>query len=166
VPARRPYGLPKRYSSAHFGPHIPAKSTVGALLKSTFRTVSLKPSENPEVGQGRHRMRPRRSIFTPFWSLRDASFRLRHIALDPFQTVSLVSWVNKGRCLRPSPRCPYSRTTRTGQCACRTTESDTLPIKALLIPPWPLLPSTISPAPISSASPTTSGATRPSIRCP
>jgi hypothetical protein len=32
------------------------------------------------------------------------------------------------------------RTTRTGQWAWRTTESETLPIRALLIPPRPWLP--------------------------
>jgi hypothetical protein len=36
----------------------------------------------------------------------------------------------------------YSRTAITGQWACLTTASETLPIKALLIPPRPLLPTT------------------------
>jgi hypothetical protein len=45
---------------------------------------------------------------------------------------------------------PYSRTIRTGQWACLTTESETLPIKARLTPPNPLLPMMIKPAPISS----------------
>ena len=39
----------------------------------------------------------------------------------------------------------------TGQWACRTTASETLPNKALLSLPCPLLPITINPAPISSA---------------
>ena len=47
--------------------------------------------------------------------------------------------------------CFCLRTTKTGQCACRTTLSATLPISALLTPPWPRLPITIRPAPISSA---------------
>src|SRR5215211_8993802 len=46
-----------------------------------------------------------------------------------------------------STYCFYFRTTKTGQWACRTTESDTLPIKALLIPPNPRLPTTTSPTP-------------------
>src|SRR5215204_2062984 len=46
--------------------------------------------------------------------------------------------------------CFCLRTTKTGQCACRTTLSDTLPISALLTPPRPRLPVTIKPAPISS----------------
>src|ERR687897_2238510 len=44
----------------------------------------------------------------------------------------------------------YSRTIRTGQWACLTTESETLPISARLTPPNPLLPRMIKPAPISS----------------
>src|ERR671913_2245935 len=42
------------------------------------------------------------------------------------------------------------RTIITGQWAWRTTESETLPIKARLTPPRPLLPITIRPASISS----------------
>jgi hypothetical protein len=45
---------------------------------------------------------------------------------------------------------PSLRTTKTGQWACLTTDSETLPIKARLIPPCPRLPITMSPAPISS----------------
>src|SRR3712207_7683973 len=45
--------------------------------------------------------------------------------------------------------CFCLRTTKTGQCACRTTLSDTLPISALLTPARPRLPITIRPAPIS-----------------
>lgn len=43
------------------------------------------------------------------------------------------------------------RTTRTGQCACLATESETLSIRARLILPRPLLPMTIRSAPSSSA---------------
>src|SRR5215204_6173215 len=39
------------------------------------------------------------------------------------------------------------RSTKTGQWACRTTNSETLPIRARSTPPTPRLPSTISPAP-------------------
>src|SRR5215211_2101989 len=68
------------------------------------------------------------------------------------------------------PRCMkvalsfYSRTMVTGQWACLTTASETLPIKALLSLPCPLLPMTINPAPISSASSTISSSARPSLR--
>ena len=43
------------------------------------------------------------------------------------------------------------RTTKTGQWACLTTESETLPVRDRLIPPLPLLPMTIRPAPSSCA---------------
>src|SRR5215208_735583 len=56
--------------------------------------------------------------------------------------------MKEGRSESGLQRFRYSRTTKTGQWACLTTESETLPIKARLIPPRPLLPSTISPAPI------------------
>jgi hypothetical protein len=56
----------------------------------------------------------------------------------------------------------HPRTTNTGQWAWRVTESETLPIKALLIPPRPLLPITIRPAPMSSARWTISRAGSPS----
>src|ERR671917_301541 len=46
----------------------------------------------------------------------------------------------------------YSRTTNTGQWACLTTDSETLPTSALLRPPRPLLPITIVPTPSSSLS--------------
>ena len=59
---------------------------------------------------------------------------------------------------------PYSRTMVTGQWACRTTASETLPNKALLSLPWPLLPITINPAPISSANSTISSSALPSRR--
>ena len=59
---------------------------------------------------------------------------------------------------------PYSRTMVTGQWACLTTASETLPNKALLSLPWPLLPITINPAPISSASSTISSSALPSRR--
>jgi hypothetical protein len=45
----------------------------------------------------------------------------------------------------------YLRTTMTGQWAWRTTESETLPMRARLIPPRPRLPITIKPAPSWSA---------------
>src|SRR5215211_1376114 len=63
--------------------------------------------------------------------------------------------------------CPYlwSRTTKTGQWACLTTASETLPISARLMPPWPLLPTTISPALVSSAKATISCGTPPSLKC-
>ena len=48
------------------------------------------------------------------------------------------------------------RTTITGQRACLTMESETLPMRARLTPPSPLLPKAIRPAPISSATRTTS----------
>jgi hypothetical protein len=60
-------------------------------------------------------------------------------------------------------RCYSSRTTNTGQCACRKTASDTLPVSALLIPPTPRAPITIRPAPISSAKATISAAGRPVV---
>src|SRR5215212_10146035 len=60
----------------------------------------------------------------------------------------------------------HSRTTSTGQWAWRTTESETLPIRALLIPPRPLLPITTSPASISSARWTISLAASPSSDAP
>src|SRR5688572_15338820 len=46
----------------------------------------------------------------------------------------------------------YSRTIRTGQWACLTTDSETLPIRDLFRPPRPLLPITIVPTPSSSLS--------------
>src|SRR3712207_1339087 len=58
-----------------------------------------------------------------------------------------------------------SRTTITGQWACLTTESETLPIKALLIPPRPRLPITMRPAPSSSANATISSDAPPTLRC-
>ena len=57
------------------------------------------------------------------------------------------------------------RTTRTRQWACRTTESETLPIKALPIPPEPRLPTTTSPTPRSSASSTISAAGVLILKC-
>src|SRR5215207_4344080 len=63
-----------------------------------------------------------------------------------------------------STYCFYLRTTKTGQWACRTTESETLPIKALLIPPNPRLPTTTSPTPNSSARSTTSAAGLPVLK--
>jgi hypothetical protein len=59
---------------------------------------------------------------------------------------------------------PYSLTMVTGQWACRTTASETLPNKALPSLPWPLLPITINPAPISSATSTISSSALPSRR--
>src|ERR671911_3162839 len=58
----------------------------------------------------------------------------------------------------------YSRTIMTGQWACLTTESDTLPISARLTPPSPLLPITIRSAPSSSAKATISRGTAPILR--
>src|SRR5215208_3943049 len=63
------------------------------------------------------------------------------------------------------PLISYSRTIRTGQWAWRTTESETLPINALLKDPRPRLPKTMSPAPSSSASPTISASGLPSLAC-
>ncbi len=65
------------------------------------------------------------------------------------------------------PGCvPHLRTTRTGQWACRTTLSETLPIRARLKPPSPRLPMTISPAPNSSLSLTIAWSFGPCIcRC-
>jgi hypothetical protein len=57
------------------------------------------------------------------------------------------------------------RITMTGQGACRTTESETLPIRVLLIPPRPRLPTTTSPAPSSSANQTIAASGRPNMRC-
>jgi hypothetical protein len=48
-------------------------------------------------------------------------------------------------------RCLSGRTIKTGQCACLTTEEETLPIRALRTPPKPRLPMTMSPTPSSSA---------------
>src|ERR671920_1693994 len=59
----------------------------------------------------------------------------------------------------------YSRTTNTGQWACLTTDSETLPISDLLSPPRPLLPITIVPAPSSSLSFTISLSGSPALRC-
>src|ERR671917_1800498 len=59
----------------------------------------------------------------------------------------------------------YSRTTNTGQWACLTTDSETLPISALLRPPSPLLPITIVPTPSSSLSLTISLSGSPVSRC-
>jgi hypothetical protein len=62
-----------------------------------------------------------------------------------------------------APAHPYTlppRTTITGQWACATTASETLPIMALLILPRPLVPTT-NPAPNSSARPTVSAAGDP-----
>ena len=55
------------------------------------------------------------------------------------------------------------RTTKTGQWAWRTTESDTLPIKARLSPPRPRLPIAIRPAPISSPTRTISRSLCPPV---
>src|SRR5918994_2715469 len=74
------------------------------------------------------------------------------------------TWVNRGRCVRYS-RAPYSRTTNTGQWAWRTTESETLPINALLKRPRPRLPTTMSPAPSSPASPTICASGLPILAC-
>jgi hypothetical protein len=52
-------------------------------------------------------------------------------------------------------------TTKTGQWAWRTTESDTLPITARLMGPRPRLPTTTRPAPISSAARTICASGRP-----
>src|SRR5215208_3210621 len=54
-----------------------------------------------------------------------------------------------------------SLTMSTGQWACLSIESDTLPIRVRLIAPSPLLPMTISAAPSSSAKPITSSSTAP-----
>ena len=63
-------------------------------------------------------------------------------------------------------RVPHLRTTRTGQWACRTTLSETLPKRARLKPPSPRLPMTISPAPNSSLSLTIAWSFGPCIwRC-
>src|SRR5829696_6826922 len=59
----------------------------------------------------------------------------------------------------------HSRTMVTGQWACLTTESDTLPSSALLILPRPLLPITIKPVPISCANSRISSSARPNLRC-
>src|SRR5918996_1114127 len=59
----------------------------------------------------------------------------------------------------------YSRTTNTGQWACLTTDSETLPISALLTAPRPLLPITIVPTPSSSLSFTISLSGSPALRC-
>src|SRR5919107_3280008 len=62
--------------------------------------------------------------------------------------------------------CSFSgRTTNTGQWACLTTESETLPISARRTPPSPLLPITIRSAPSSSAKATISRSTAPILRC-
>ena len=61
--------------------------------------------------------------------------------------------------------CSFSgRTTNTGQWACLTTESETLPISARRTPPSPLLPITIRSAPSSSAKATISRSTAPILR--
>jgi uncharacterized membrane protein YphA (DoxX/SURF4 family) len=56
------------------------------------------------------------------------------------------------------------RTTKTGQGACRTTESETLPASALLIRPRSRLPTTIRATPSSSASATISSAGSSSLK--
>src|SRR5215203_5862750 len=58
----------------------------------------------------------------------------------------------------------YLRTTNTGQWACVTTDSETLPIKALFRAPRPLLPITIAPAPSSSLGFTISLSGSPALR--
>src|SRR5687768_12549947 len=61
---------------------------------------------------------------------------------------------------------PYysGRTTKTGQCACRTTESETLPSNALVIAPTPRLPITIMPTSSASAARRISLAGSPLLR--
>ena len=65
-----------------------------------------------------------------------------------------------GRCAHS-----YSLTIVTGQWACLTTESEMLPISALLILPRPLLPITINPASRSAAKSTISSSALPSLKC-
>jgi hypothetical protein len=67
-------------------------------------------------------------------------------------------------CLFHTSSCYSWRATKTGQWACLTTESETLPIRALLTPPCPRLPIAISPASISSASFTISASGLPVFR--
>ena len=94
--------------------------------------------------------------------------------------------VNRGEkkegpeCTIPGPRLQYlrrvsshhylgtysfsGRTTITGQWACSMTLLETLPMSALRIPPWPLLPITTKPAPNSSANKTILSSALPTFR--
>ena len=115
-------------------------TTTNDLLFTYLPATGVKTGTTPEAGQ------------------------LRSAKETPEVPLGLCRTGSQGGSQRFTSSC-YSRTMVTGQWACRTTESDTLPMSALLILPCPLLPITINPAPISWARVTISSSALPSLRC-
>jgi hypothetical protein len=109
----------------------------------------LKSADDPSTGDEREsRTGGRAPTRRREASLRRRPSVSRGVLLWPLQPVDYRCSV-----------CP--RTTTTELEACRTTESETLPISARLIPPSPRLPTAMSPAPTSSARATISSSGRP-----